>query len=118
NHARGKVLMYPIIFSQNKFIHKDSLLFPMEERGLQFGDGVYEVIRIYNGKAYLLEEHIARLCRSLQAIRITINQTDEQIKTILQELVERNNVTEDSFIYLQVTRGSAERNHQFPEQTV
>ena len=44
--------MYPIIMSQGKFTHKDSLQFPFEERGLQFGDGVYEVIRIYNGKLY------------------------------------------------------------------
>lgn len=110
--------MYSIIYSQGKFIHKDALTFPMEERGLQFGDGVYEVIRVYNGKAYLPHEHIARLYRSLRAIRITISETSEQLETMLDQLIVRNNVRKDSFIYLQITRGQAERNHIFPEKTV
>lgn len=109
--------MYPIIMSQGKFTHKDSLKFPYEERGLQFGDGVYEVIRIYNGELYLLDEHIARLFRSLKAIRIQIDQTEEQLKTLLIHLVQKNNMTEDGFVYLQITRGSAVRNHIFPENT-
>lgn len=108
--------MYPIIYSQGKFIHKDALSFPIEERGLQFGDGVYEVVRIYEDKPYLLKEHIARLFRSLEAIRITITETKLQLFEQLLQLVERNHVTEHSFIYLQVTRGQAERNHLFPEK--
>jgi len=107
--------MYPIIMSQGKFTHKDSLTFPYEERGLQFGDGVYEVIRIYDGKLYLLDEHIDRLFRSLEAIRMEISQTNTEIKTILAELVARNEMDQDGFIYLQVSRGSASRIHTFPE---
>lgn len=107
--------MYTIIWSQGKFAHKDSLMFPIEERGLQFGDGVYEVIRIYRGKAYLLDEHIARLFRSLQAIRISLNYTETDLKTALETLIERNHINEDAFIYLQVTRGTAERDHLFPK---
>ncbi len=109
--------MYPIILSQGKFTHKDHLTYPFEERGLQFGDGVYEVIRIYQGELYLLEEHTARLFRSLKAVRIQIEQTHEQMKSTLQELVKRNQVDQDGFIYLQITRGSAARVHVFPEDT-
>lgn len=107
--------MYPIIMSQGKFTHKDSLQFPYEERGLQFGDGVYEVIRIYNGKLYLLNEHVDRLFRSLEAIRINIKQSKDEIITLLSELITRNNMKQDGFIYLQVSRGSAPRIHTFPE---
>lgn len=107
--------MYTIILSQNKFIHKDALLFPIEERGLQFGDGVYEVIRIYGGIPYLLDEHIARLFRSLEAIYIKPTINVDQLTNLLQQLIEANDMSEDGFIYLQVTRGSAERNHPFPE---
>src|SRR5690625_335106 len=112
---KGETSMYSIIYSQGKFIHKDALLFPIEDRGSQFGDGVYEVIRIYEGNIYLLDDHIERLYRSLQAIYIQIKETTEQMKRALQELSSRNNITQDSFIYLQITRGSAERNHIFPE---
>lgn len=109
--------MYPIIMSQGRFAHKDSLNFPYEERGLQFGDGVYEVIRIYKGEYYLLNEHIARLFRSLKAIRLQIKQTEEEIKTLLIHLIQKNDMKQDGFVYLQVTRGSAVRNHIFPENT-
>ncbi|HLR53903.1 MAG TPA: D-amino-acid transaminase [Pseudogracilibacillus sp.] len=109
--------VYTIIMSQGKFIHKDSLYFPFEERGSQFGDGVYEVIRMYGGKPYLMEEHTARLMRSLDAIRIKLNYSEAEIKHLLNTLIEKNNTTTDSFIYLQVTRGSAPRVHTFPENT-
>ncbi len=106
---------YSIVLSQGKLIHKDWLLFPYEERALQFGDGVYEVIRIYRGNVYLLEEHIARLYRSLDSVSISIKETPEQMSQLLHKLVEKNEVNTDSFIYLQISRGSAERNHPFPK---
>lgn len=108
---------YPIILSQGKFIHKDALLFPMEERGLQFGDGVYEVIRIYKGKPYLLDEHIKRLYQSLAAIKIKINQSIEEMKQQLQALIRKNKIQTDATIYMQITRGTARRNHLFPKNT-
>lgn len=108
--------MYTIIFSQQTFIHKDALQFPIEERGLQFGDGVYEVVRVYNGKPYLLDEHIKRLYRSLEAIYLTIYITKKQLTQYIQQLIKKNKMQEDGFIYLQVTRGVAERNHSFPHK--
>jgi len=101
--------------TQGSFAHKDALLFPYEERGLQFGDGVYEVIRIYKGKPYLMTEHIERLYRSLEAIRITIKQDQNTLTALLETLLEKNTMKEDGLIYLQVTRGSVARNHVFPK---
>lgn len=109
--------MHTIILSQGKFVHKDSLTFPIEERGLQFGDGVYEVIRIYDGVPYLIDEHVTRLFRSLQAIDIEFNYTINDVKDLLQRLIDKNDMSTDGFIYLQVTRGSAQRGHAFPEET-
>lgn len=107
--------VYPIVMSQGQLIKKESLQFPFEERGLQFGDGVYEVIRIYNGNFYLLDEHINRLFRSLNAIRLAIPQSYIHIKALLNKLLQKNNVTNDGIVYLQVSRGSAPRTHFFPE---
>ncbi|MEI3607135.1 D-amino-acid transaminase [Pseudogracilibacillus sp. SE30717A] len=107
--------MYPIILSQGKFTHKDSLTFPYEERGLHFGDGVYEVIRIYDGRLYLLDEHVDRLFRSLDAIRIELKHSKAEIINLLSELIARNNMNQDGLVYLQVSRGSAKRIHTFPE---
>lgn len=108
---------YPIIFSQGNFVHKESLLFPMEERGLQFGDGVYEVIRVYKGRPYLLDQHIERLYRSLVAVQIEIDETFEDMKSALMALIQKNNMHADGAIYLQITRGSAKRNHLYPKNT-
>lgn len=108
--------VYPIILSQNKFTQSDTLKYPFEERGLQFGDGVYEVIRIYNGSYYLLEEHVARLFRSAEAIKIILPFTQEEITDLLLNLIKRNKMNTDGKVYLQVTRGSAPRDHLFPKQ--
>src|SRR5690625_650626 len=110
--------VYPIILSQNKFTQKDSLTYPFEERGLQFGDGVYEVIRIYHGSYYLLEEHVARLFRSAEAIQINLPFNESELVDLLLELIEQNHMISDGKVYIQVTRGSAPRDHIFPDQTV
>jgi D-alanine transaminase len=106
--------VFPVILSQEKFIHRDSLKFPLEERALQFGDGIYEVIRIYNGTYYLFDEHIDRLFRSTEAIKIKLSHSKEEIKNLLLELLERNNMAEDGKVYMQISRGSAPRDHVFP----
>ncbi len=106
--------VYPVIMSQTNFVNHDDLNYPYEERGLQFGDGVYEVIRIYNGTYYLLEEHINRLFRSAEAIKIDLPFTKEEITNLLQELLEKNSMTSDGKLYMQASRGSAPREHTFP----
>ncbi|WP_284139546.1 D-amino-acid transaminase [Virgibacillus sp. LDC-1] len=107
--------VHPVILTQSKFLHRDSLKFPFEERGLQFGDGIYEVIRIYAGKYYLLEEHVDRLFRSIEAIKIKLPLTKKELTEQLLELLEKNSMDGDGKVYLQVTRGSAPRDHVFPE---
>ncbi|WP_174616148.1 D-amino-acid transaminase [Virgibacillus ihumii] len=107
--------VYPIILSQTMFTHRDNLHYPFEERGLQFGDGVYEVIRIYNGSYYLLQEHVDRLFRSAEAIKLVLPFSKNEITNLLLDLLERNNMSEDGKVYLQSTRGSAPRDHTFPK---
>lgn len=110
--------VYPIILSQDQFLHHDKLKYPYNERGLQFGDGVYEVIRIYKGQYYLLEEHINRLYRSAEAIKIELNIQSKDLINLLQELLAKNTIITDAIVYLQVTRGSASRNHLFPDNLI
>ncbi|MFD1849942.1 D-amino-acid transaminase [Oceanobacillus bengalensis] len=106
--------VYPIIMTQSKFAHKESLSYPYEERGLQFGDGIYEVVRIYEGKYYLFEEHVDRLFRSAEAIKLVLPFNKEELSNLLLELLKRNNMETNGKLYLQATRGSAPRDHVFP----
>lgn len=111
----------------NRSTHKDWIVFngrivnmkeeevmvPLEERGLQFGDGVYEVIRIYNGKIHLLHLHMNRFFRSMQAIDIVPPFTKEELIDQVQQLIEKNNFQEDGNIYIQISRGFQPRNHVY-----
>ncbi len=99
-------------------MHRDQLHYPFEERGLQFGDGIYEVIRIYQGNYYLLEEHVDRLFRSAEAIKLKLPYTKTELKELLVELMSRNNMSTDGKVYLQATRGSAPRDHIFPKDVL
>lgn len=109
----------PIIFMNGDFVNTDetAVSFPIEERGFQFGDGVYEVIRIYKGNYYTLDEHLTRLYRSLNEVKIDLLWGKEKLTEILNDLKIMNNFMDDGIIYLQVSRGSAARNHLFPTNT-
>lgn len=85
------------------------------DRGFLFGDGVYEVIPVYSGKAFRLREHLDRLASSLAAIRIENPYSSETWQQIVEKLIADLGPV-DQAIYLQVTRGAAPvRNHAFPD---
>lgn len=106
-----------VIFYNGRFMDttQEDATFPIEERGFHFGDGIYEVIRLYDGTFYTLKEHMDRLYRSLQEVRIEIPWTQEKLTSLLKELVMKNQFVSDGQVYLQITRGNAPRNHVFPE---
>ena len=96
--------------------HRDASVH-VEDRALQFGDGVYEVCEVRNGRLIDEQRHLARLARSLAAIRIPQPMDAAAVGVVLRELVRRNRVV-NGIVYLQVTRGTAPRNHPFPLKPV
>lgn len=87
------------------------------DRGFIFGDGVYEVVPVYGRRLFRFQEHMARLERSLQKVRIP-NPHDEmgwleRIRRLVAEHADRHDA-EDLLVYLQVTRGVAPRDHVMP----
>ncbi|SDS91270.1 D-alanine transaminase [Paenibacillaceae bacterium GAS479] len=102
-----------LAYFNGRFAALDEPVLPIEERGHQFGDGVYEFFRVYEGQPFMLEEHLDRLYRSADLIRIEIGQSRKVLKGIMDELMLRSGLSNGD-IYLQVTRGIAPRNHPFP----
>jgi D-alanine transaminase len=100
-------------YINGKFTNLDELVLPIDERGHQFGDGVYEVIRVYNGTPFMLDEHLDRLINSSKAIKLPITQTVEDFKNLILEAVDKSQLT-DCNVYMQITRGIVTRNHLFP----
>jgi D-alanine transaminase len=85
----------------------------IEDRGFQFSDGVYEVVFIQDGRPVDQELHLARLARSLRELRITPPMSDLALRAVMAEVTRRNRLR-SGLLYIQVTRGSAPRNHVFP----
>jgi D-alanine transaminase len=85
----------------------------VEDRGFQFADGVYEVLRLYNGKAFGQAEHLSRLERSAGGIQLALPISTSALGDEIQKLIAASGVR-DGMVYLQLTRGQAPRNHVFP----
>jgi D-alanine transaminase len=86
----------------------------IEDRGFQFADGVYEVIRLYNGKPFALDAHLRRLENSAAGIQLAVPVNTASLKSEISKFVSRAAIP-DGMIYLQLTRGVAPRNHAFPD---
>lgn len=83
------------------------------DRGFLFGDGIYEMIPVYDGVMFRFDEHIERMLESLTVIRIDCGIETHELREILEGLVQRNG-SGDQSVYLQITRGAADiRSHCF-----
>lgn len=89
----------------------------MEDRGYQFGDGVYEVTRVYNGRPFALKPHMDRLYRSLRELKIPAVYTLDELASFHERLIKESGF-DQAAVYLQITRGVAPRAHAFPENMV
>ena len=85
----------------------------VEDRGYQFADGVYEVIRLYHGKPFTLEMHLERLERSAAGIELAVPLDRAALAAEIRKFLARSDV-KSGMIYLQLTRGVSKRNHIFP----
>ncbi|MFY3792243.1 D-amino-acid transaminase [Ureibacillus sp. MALMAid1270] len=97
----------------DKIVNDDEVVISKEDRGYQFGDGVYEVIKVYNGEMFTIDEHIDRLYLSADKIKLTIPMTKDKLHKLIHELVEKDQLG-TGHIYLQFTRGTSPRVHNFP----
>ena len=92
----------------------DQMTVPMLDRGCYFGDGVYDVTYSRNYRIYALEEHVDRFFQSAEELKIQPNFTKECLIDLLTRLVKRLDVG-NLWVYFQITRGTALRNHAFPK---
>jgi D-alanine transaminase len=86
----------------------------VEDRGFQLGDGVYEVVKIMNGRAVWLQEHLQRLEGSLSAIKLAGAVQSHRLEDVIPDLVGRSEVVDGS-AYIQVTRGVEPRDFEMPQ---
>jgi D-alanine transaminase len=108
--------MYPpLVYLNGDFLPPDQAKVSVFDRGFVFADGVYEVIPAYGGRPFRLPQHLARLDNSLAGIRLSNPLAARDWQAVFTRLVEAGGGGDQS-VYLQVTRGPAERDHAFPKQ--
>jgi len=108
--------MPDIGFVNGRFLPLEEATVSVEDRGFQFGDGIYEVIRTYHGHPFQLDAHLARLERSARAIELSPPWNVQQWAAYMRDGITRSGYAE-SKVYLQLTRGAAPRDHVFPAST-
>ena len=103
-----------MVFLNGKFVPLEEAKIPVLDRGFIFGDGVYELVPVYSRVPFRLDEHLARLERSLSETRIRNPYSRAQWREIIFRLIDEQPF-EDQGIYFQVTRGVAKRDHALPK---
>lgn len=107
----------PTVYLNGEWLPLSGAKVSVLDRGFIFGDGIYEVLPVYRRKPFRLQSHLTRLQRSLAALRIRPPMEQAQWATLFDGLIQRNE-SDDQFLYLQVTRGVAKRDHGFPNPEV
>lgn len=106
-----------IYFVDGQFTDKDGVRISIDDRGYYFGDGVYEVVKVYNGELFTAQEHMARLLESASKVKMAVPYTEQQLIGIAEELMKKNDI-DTGHVYMQVTRGASARVHHFPDMSV
>jgi D-alanine transaminase len=104
--------LFMILF-QDQIVEKTAINISPDDRGYYFGDGIYEMFRVYNGELFAKEAHFARLKRTAEAVRIQLPYSIELLEANLNTLLQVEKIIEGT-VYVQITRGAAPRAHPFP----
>jgi D-alanine transaminase len=99
-----------------EFIDRSLAKVDIEDRGYQFGDGIYEVIRVYNGKMFAAAKHLERLVECAEKINLVLPYGITEIQEKLTTLIAKNHLV-SGIVYMQFSRGVAPRNHAYPIQS-
>lgn len=115
--GRKGIIEMAVYYIDGKYTNKDEVKISIDDRGYYFGDGVYEVIKVYDGELFTADEHISRLFASAEKINLLMLYDKSEVIQIARELIEKNQL-KNGHVYMQVTRGASARQHHFPMPAV
>jgi D-alanine transaminase len=107
--------MSELTYLNGKIMPTSEAMVPVEDRGYQFGDAVYEYVASYNGRFFCMEEHLARLQRSMQELDFP-KVSNEKVRNALMSLFKQAQLPRAG-IYIQISRGVAPRDHGYTNLT-
>lgn len=103
------------VFLNGEYVPREHAKVSVFDRGFLFGDGVYEVIPVYNNSLFRFNEHLHRLNNSLTSININNPHRETEWEAICNKLITQLPETSDKAVYIEITRGVAEREHLYHE---
>ena len=104
--------MKELTYFNGEMVETGAKVVSLDDRGYCFGDGVYEVVRVYNGRAFAFSYHQDRLYRSMREMDIPVRMPPDELQELHEIMIEQSEIT-DGYIYLQITRGVTPRHHAF-----
>ena len=104
--------MKELTYFNGEMVEPGAKVVSLDDRGYCFGDGVYEVVRVYNGRAFAFSYHQDRLYRSMREMDIPVRMPPDELQELHEIMIEQSEIT-DGYIYLQITRGVIPRHHAF-----
>lgn len=105
--------MSRVAYVNGRYLPHAQAVVHVEDRGFQFADAVYEYFAVFGGKLADAEGHFERLWRSLDELDMPHPMSEQALEIVLKQTVRLNRVR-DGALYLQITRGTAPRDHAFP----
>lgn len=109
--------MKELTYFNGEMVESGAKVVSLDDRGYCFGDGVYEVVRVYNGRAFAFSYHQDRLYRSMREMDIPVRMPPDELQELHEIMIEQSEIT-DGYIYLQITRGVSPRHHAFERSTL
>jgi len=106
--------MSTIVYLNGQRVDYENAKVSIEDRGFQFGDGLYEVVHVYNGRFFYLDRHLARLEEGANEIYLDLDFGLDNLANICRKAVKESGY-DNASVYIQVTRGAAVRQHAFPD---
>lgn len=104
--------MKELTYFNGEMVESGAKVVSLDDRGYCFGDGVYEVVRVYNGRAFAFSYHQDRLYRSMREMDIPVRMPPDELQELHEIMIEQSEIR-DGYIYLQITRGVSPRHHAF-----
>lgn len=104
--------MKELTYFNGEMVESGAKVVSLDDRGYCFGDGVYEVVRVYNGRAFAFSYHQDRLYRSMREMDLPVRMPPDELQELHEIMIEQSEIT-DGYIYLQITRGVSPRHHAF-----
>jgi len=104
-----------VLWFNGRFTTTDERVLGVEDRGFQFGDAIYEVVKVLGRRPLFVLEHFRRLEVGLRTLEIRCPWTSESFETLVRDLIDRSEF-QDGTIYVQVSRGEAPRSHYWPDE--